>query len=502
MLSLTELLEEADRTCGMTDTFSAMTDGADRCANLAVLRSLAVAFEAGGQRSLMRFYDSLEDAQSRGDGVKPPESLSGADAVTVMTIHKSKGLEFPVVYLADLSRRMNLTDSARNVLLDSELLIGADVTDLQSRSVRSGIAKLAIADRHLRQTVSEELRVLYVAMTRARELLILSYCGKRLESTLRKWNGLVSRPLSPEVSGSARSLGDWILMQALLRNEAEPLFSLVGGNDWHEKQPDEWDIQLHSAARLREERKQTAEKTVQAESPAFPKEAAIEAATFAYAFPEAVRLPSKLTATQLKGRLHDFEAAEQAQQSFLPPIPQFRAPDFLHDGPLTGAERGNATHLFMQFVRYEACTTMAGIEAELERLTQKRFLTLRQAEAVEREHILTLFSSSFGRRILEADRIRREFKFSLMTDASTLLPGAPAEQIMLQGVVDCFWEEDDGLVIVDFKTDAIRDDLYKKCERYRPQLLTYTKALSRIYEKPVKAAYLYFFGADRAVRMD
>ena len=503
LLSLTELLEEADRTSGMTDTFSAMADGALRCENLSALRALAVAYETGGQRSLMRFYDALADKKERGESVQPPEGGRGTDAVSILTIHKSKGLEFPVVYLADLSRRMNLTDNAKNVLLDSELLIGTDIVNTENRSVRAGLSKLAIADRHLRQTVSEELRVLYVAMTRARELLILSYCGKRLESTLKKWNGLVSRPLSPEVSGAARCLGDWVLMQALLRNEAEPLFACIGGgNDWHEKQPEEWEIRLHSAAKLREQRKAPTHTVAAAERVPLPKQTVLEAASFAYAYPEAVRLPSKLTATQLKGRLHDFEAAEEATQPFAPAVPHFRVPDFLHDKPLSGAERGNATHLFMQFVRYEACTTAAGIEAELKRLTEERFLTLRQAEAVERERILRLFTSPFGARILQASEVHREFKFSLMTDASELLFGAAAEQVMLQGVVDCFWEEDDGLVIVDFKTDLIRGSLTEKCERYRPQLLAYTKALGRIYQRPVKAAYLYFFGADKAVRVD
>ena len=224
-----------------------------------------------------------------------------------------------------------------------------------------------------------------------------------------------------------------------------------------------------------------------------------QSAGFHYAHEAATRLPSKLTATQLKGRFLDAEAAEQA-----PAEPQrrpWRTPQFLQDRPLTGREKGSATHLFMQFVRYEACTDEPGVRAELQRLQAQKFLTPRQAEAVDVQKILRLFSSPLGKTLLSAKTLRREFKFSILTDAEAYSPEAAGEQVMLQGVVDCFWQEPDGIVILDFKTDYIDGDLQQKAERYAPQLHAYAAALSRIFQTPVKKTILYFFSANQPIEI-
>ena len=160
--------------------------------------------------------------------VLPPQPDTGAEAVHIMSIHKSKGLEFPIVFLADLSRQMNLQDNTAGVLLDSALLVGANVVDTGKKYYYPSAARMAIQRRKTAQTVSEELRVLYVAMTRAKDMLIMSYCSKSLVSTLKKWCGVLSEPLRPEVSASVRRMGDWVLLAALCRTEAGELFAAAG----------------------------------------------------------------------------------------------------------------------------------------------------------------------------------------------------------------------------------------------------------------------------------
>ena len=155
----------------------------------------------------------------------------------------------------------------------------------------------------------------------------------------------------------------------------------------------------------------------------------------------------------------------------------------------------------MQFVRYEACTDEPGVRAELQRLQVQKFLTPRQAEAVDVQKILRLFSSPLGKALLSAKTLRREFKFSILTDAEVYSPEAAGEQVMLQGVVDCFWQEPDGIVILDFKTDYIDGDLQQKAERYAPQLHAYAAALSRIFQTPVKKTILYFFSANQPIEI-
>ena len=179
----------------------------------------------------------------------------------------------------------------------------------------------------------------------------------------------------------------------------------------------------------------------------------------------------------------------------------FRAPRLGGGDKLSPTARGTATHMLLQYIDYEKTGTEQEIREELERLTAERFLSARQAEAVDTGSILRLFSSPLGKTLLSAKTLRREFKFSILTDAEAYSPEAAGEQVMLQGVVDCFWQEPDGIVILDFKTDYIDGDLQQKAERYAPQLHAYAAALSRIFQTPVKKTILYFFSANQPIEI-
>ena len=495
-LTLPELIDAIFDSTDLLDVFSALPDGIQRAKNLAALRDLAIA--AGKNESCTLFSFRTQLAQMKERGILPPAAgTAREDAVRIMSIHKSKGLEFPIVVLADLSRRFNLQDNTASVLTDPSLLAASLAADLDAGACWPTIAHMAISDKKTRQSVAEELRVLYVAMTRAKERLIMTSCSAKLTAALEKWNAALSIPLRPFVAGKARSLGDWVLMAALCRTESGELFAVSGPNEWSRPQTYPWRVCLHDAAGLCgwQPPEQTAKP--EAEPPLSP-ELAVAALDRSYTHLAATRLPSKLTATQLKGRLLDAEAAEEAYVRPAPP-PMWRTPQFLQTAPLQGREKGNATHLFMQFAHYEACTAEDSLRTELARLQDERFLTLRQAEAVDLAHVLHLFASPLGARILSAKALRREFKFSILTDAAVYDAAAAGEEVMLQGVVDCFWDEPEGLVILDFKTDRIRGDLDAKAARYAPQLAAYAAALSRIFQRPVKETLLYFFDCDAAV---
>lgn len=498
-LTLRELMDEILLTTKLDDIYAAMPGGQTRKRNLLALYTLALDNEASYGGSLSGFCRWIAQLRESGGATAQVASDAAGDAVRIMSIHKSKGLEFPVVFLADLSRKFNLSDSTSPVLLDDALLIGSNIVDTASKSYYPGAARMAIAARKKQQLIAEEMRVLYVAMTRAREMLIMSYCGTRLTSTLQKWNASLTHPLRPEVAASALCPGDWVLMTALCRTEAGELFALCGQNNVSEVQNVPWKICYRSA-----DTSDASPVTVSgsfSSLPAAQKDAEALTAPLAYRYPHmaATAVSSKLTATQLKGRVLDREAAEEAQPIYREPAEQFRRPDFAPKAQLTGREKGSATHLFMQYVRYACCTTRESVEAERARLVTERYLTQQQADSVNLEQILTLFTGSFGKRILAAKNPVREFKFSILTDAGVYVPEAAGEQVMLQGVVDCFWQEADGLVIVDFKTDFIRDNLKQKALGYTPQLEAYAKALGRIYSCPVKAKYLYFFSAGQEV---
>ena len=495
---LSRLVQEIlDRT-GMANIVSVMEDGQRRLENLYAFRDLAFSFDSVAGRTLSDFCRYLQQLKDGGVSVSGGASENAGNAVRIMSIHKSKGLEFPIVVLADLSHRMNMQDNTEDVLLDPELLVGVNVVRPQEQAFYPSLARMAISRQKTAQTVSEELRVLYVAMTRPKDLLIMTCCASNLTSTVKKLSTLVSRPLLPAVSAGSRSLGEWILMTALLRTEAGELQALTPMQTPSQVSETPWKIRLWHSREL-----QPGEASVQtepSEAPAarFPAEELDAALSYSYPYPAAAQLPSKITATQLKGRMQDEEAAENTVS--LPKM-TFRRPSFLPRTALSASERGTAMHLFMQFVRYEACQSRESIAAEVQRLEAEQYLTHLQAQAVQQEKILTLFSSDFGRRILNGQALSREFKFSVLADGSMLEPEAAGEEVMLQGVVDCFWQEDGGLVITDFKTDRLPNGTEERAAHYAPQLRAYAAALSDIFGLPVKACYLYFFDAEEAVQL-
>ncbi len=499
-MTLLAFLDEVIASTGLEEIYASMPDGTHRAENLRVFRALAADYAASRGGTLVQFCRYLAGLRESGAPISPPQSEAGADAVRIMSIHKSKGLEFPIVILADLSRKFNLQDCAAPVLLDDELLIGANVVNTQSGSYYPGIAKMAIAARKKNQTIAEEMRVLYVAMTRAKDMLIMTDCAAKQPQRLRRLNAALTEPVRPEIAGSVLQMGDWVMMAALCRTEAGELHAQAGGNAVSRVRPDPWRITFQSAQALRAQ--QSGAAGTFSDLPAARAELPELEAQLSYVYPHmaAAKTASKLTATQLKGRLLDREAAENAKNGSVPET-AVRRPNFRKETPLTGREKGSATHLFMQFARYENCTDAQSAAAELERLRRERFLTAPQAEAVDCGRIVRLFESPFGARILSAEALRREFKFSILTDAGAYDPEAAGEQVMLQGVVDCFWEEDGGLVIVDFKTDRVYGDPARKAADYTPQLEAYAQALSRIFEKPVREKYLYFFDCGEAVRV-
>ena len=235
-------------------------------------------------------------------------------------------------------------------------------------------------------------------------------------------------------------------------------------------------------------------------------------AVLSWRYPRAAdtRLPSKVPATSLRETVRQAEAGEEAEA--LPgkgtsapkeASKELKLPAFLSgESALTPAERGTALHLAMQYARPEACRDPESAAAEVARLREKRFLRPEQAAAVDPRKLSEWYASPLGRRVLAAEGVHREFKFSLLAPASLLDPAGTGE-MLLQGVVDCWLEEPDGLTVIDYKTDRVsRSGQAARAAEYAPQLRAYAWALERITGKRVNAAYLYFFSTGEAIRLD
>ncbi len=492
--SLAGLLEEIFCLTRLDSIYAAMESGVERIINLREFFRMAVEFENTTRRDLSQFLEHLELMEEK--GLTVGDSSTGG-AVEIMSIHKSKGLEYPVVFLSSLARSFNRESLRANVLCDGELGLGLSAVDHETRVRYPTIAKRAIVARTSGESLSEELRVLYVAMTRAKDRLIMTYAAKSPEKELAAIARQMDLGGTELLASEATCPGEWVLMEAMCRTEAGELFALADArpaNTHLAQYP--WLIQVHQ-----EESEQVICAREETPDPDELPEGTIDRLKthlqYRYPHMEATVTPSKQTATQLKGREKDKEVAEQSA-----PQKWVRTWRTLDSGQNNrGKEYGTAMHTLMQYVQFDKCRTMEDLDAEINRLVQRKLLTPEQAQRADRQAVLAFFRTDLGTKMMTGE-VLREFKFSILEDASEYGPGLSGEQVLLQGVVDCALIEADGITIVDFKTDYVTEDTIPEItERYRIQVRTYASALERIYEKSVKQRYLYLFHLKRLVEV-
>lgn len=490
--TLTQLLERIYERLRLEGFYAAMPGGEVRSSNLQLFYQLTSNFESAGRRDLEQFLDHLQAMEEK--GIRAGSVQTGAGCVSITSIHKSKGLEYPVVFLCGLSKRFNTEDLRVQVMCDKELGLGLSVVDQKNRLYYPTMAKSAMAVKARRDLVSEELRVLYVAMTRARDRLIMIYSDKKPEDRVCSFAPCLDLCAPELLAGGVSCPGEWVLMSALRRTEAGELFNLGGKPEETSASDYPWLIRVVDAPAISLEAASEAEEkpTVSGETV----ERIAQSLSFRYPHEAATAAPSKQTATQLKGRAKDDEAAEFAPEP-MSPKRKWRKPSFV-ETEADGKMYGNAIHAAMHFIRYCACGSVDAVREEVTRMVRERFLSEEQGQMVDCEKIAAFFATPLGSRIRCGKNVLREFKFTILNDGSEADPSLAGEQILLQGVVDCALVEDDGITVLDFKTDHVTpNSIDLAAERYRPQVQSYAKALTRIYGKPVKSVFLYFFHMNR-----
>lgn len=356
--------------------------------------------------------------------------------------------------------------------------------------------------------MAEELRLLYVAMTRAQEKLILSVALTEGARALERLAQEAAVPVPAAALERQQSVGAWVLLHALVRPEAEGLRALAGG-------PEEiaaglgpaWDIRWVQGDELEAGAEERPGRFADLEPERGETEDLTAALTWTYPYEAAVSMPSKLTATQLKGCVLDQEAAQEGAelgggQGKRQPE-GLSQPDFMvRERGLTAAQRGTALHLAMQYLPLEGDHSPETIREELRRLTAEGFLTSQQGEAVPPEVPAAFFASELGRQLLAAREVHREFKFSILMPAADYGPGLEGEEVLLQGVVDCWFDGLEGITVLDFKSDRIRPGgEAARGEEYRPQLEAYSRALERITGRRVAHRILWFFATGTGLEL-
>ena len=477
---------------GFLAMVQAMPEGELRLANLRLMMEYARTYEQSGYKGLsgfIRFIDRLEQQQS---DLAPASILSeSANVVRIMSIHRSKGLEFPVCILANCSRLFN--KDRGEVLLHPTLGVGMKLWDDAMIRRYPTMPREAVALEIERAGMSEELRVLYVAMTRAKENLMMVTSLKNPARTLGKLAAQLSEApeISPYVVRSASCFSDWILSCALRHPSGAKLREMAGALPGLMR-PDEnqWEIILgYPEGDFHQE-------SAAAEEPNGPYDEnlyEIWKTRLEYRYPaqELTGVPVKAAASELAGRQAHKEYAFTSR------------PAFLESQGMTAAEKGTALHAFIQFADYAKAAE--DLSQELHRLVEKKFLTEEQAKAVDEKQAAGFFNSSLMKRMLRSPNLLREYRFTIWIPASDIQPEIPdaqaREPVLLQGAIDCAFEEDEGWVLVDYKTDRVKtaDEL---AARYAAQLDLYAKALARCTGKPVRQRLLYSFVLGEAIALE
>lgn len=492
MNTLAQLIERIFSLTRMDSIFAAMDNGDMRRENLHAFYKLAAEFEATSRRELSQFLEHLDALEEKGL-ITAVEGASGC--VTIMSIHKSKGLEFPVVFLSGLAREFNRESLRAQVLCDKELGLGLSVADNVNRIRYPAISKRAIVAKTAAESLSEEMRVLYVAMTRPKDRLIMTYASKHLQGDLQELALRCGIGGAEQLTKDAVCPGEWVLLSALRRTEAGELHALAGKPEQTRVSDHPWLIRVVQAQRA-----EAAMPAASSEERRLPPAAIAQlqqSLAFTYEHRAATMAPSKMTATQRKGRVKDQEAAEHAEERTI--TRSWRRPSFASQ-KVEGKTYGSAIHAVMQYIHYENCTDAQQVDKEIANLVENGFITEEAAAMADRNKIAAFFQTQIGKSLRSGAVYVREFKFSILDDAQNYGEGLQGEQVLLQGVVDCAMIEDDGITIIDFKTDYVTEEtLPELTARYAVQVQTYAQAMHRIYRKPVKAAYLYFFRLDRFV---
>ncbi len=463
----------------------AMPQGENREANLRRLLQYAAAREATGG-DFSDFLSYLYALEEYGADL-PGAAASAGNAVSIMTVHKSKGLEFPVVFFVGTGGGFNFRDLSEDVQLHPDLGVACKYRDNRRMVQHETLPRAAMSLENRRAMLSEEMRILYVAMTRARERLYLTGCDKGL----KKWRRAPTVPaqngrLLPWAVRSAACLLDW-LTAALCHHP--DLADQSGAQPWQGAQG-RIRLVLPRTAAEEEEARAAAGEAMQAAPDPEALEALDKALDFTYPYARDVATPSKLSVSELTHR--------SAQEEFL----FVRRPKALTSQRMTPAERGVAAHKFMQFSDYAKAAE--NLEEELSRLGREGFMTAEEVREVDRAALRDFFEGPLGRRVLSADTVYREIRFLREFTPEELRAVDPALDIpggtAVQGVADCVLVEGGRGVIIDYKTDHVKtpEELLR---RYRVQLLLYKEILEERLELPIGEMLLYSFALSKAVRV-
>ena len=497
----------------------AMVNGIQRQANLRILFQRAKQYEQTSFKGLFNFINFINKLRKSSGDLGTAKILGeNEDVVRIMSIHKSKGLEFPVVFLSGCGKQFNLRDINDSLLFHEELGIGADCIDIKKRIRYTTLQKYAIKKKFELETLSEEMRILYVALTRAKEKLIITGSSYNLQKDIdacykagvKGFNKVIPSELLKQ-----KSYLKWI-MTALIKHKDGDILR-QGKNEFVEISDDlsSWKINFHKKSDFGTENVEDSieKKNISILSLNYSNfevdEEIRKRLEFRYKYRDVCSVPSNISVSDIKKA--EEEIFEPQAENLFSEEKNRKKPRFImEEKGLSKAEKGTAMHFVMQKLDLNKVNLLNEIKEQIKNMFEKGLITKDEEESINIFKIQKFFKSNLGQRLLKAykenKQVFRELPFiteiSVKRIEKDLIDKIfNNEKLRLQGIIDCFFEEDDGIVLLDYKTDYVENGKEKEIlDKYRVQIDLYTETLERVIGKKVKERYLYLFGIDKEVK--
>jgi len=538
-MSTHRLIWQLYNDTGYFSIVGAMHDGEKKQANLRVLFERSLQFENTSYKGLFNFISFIDKLKTNKGDLGSAKILGENDnVVRLMSIHKSKGLEFPVVFLCGCGKKFNFQDMYKGVLLHQELGFGPDFVDTKKRIKYPSVPKLAIAQKLKLETLSEEMRILYVALTRAKEKLILTGAVSSLEKSTNKWLATASSPFEKfpvHDMLKAQNYLDWVCPSVMRHSNSEILREAAGIgmeycgaiiNDeslWNIFLCNQSDIAVHNKIEQAEapqvdtldwlENNVTNTnaaieiKNITKEVNSIPKvinsnlKEIERRLSWKYKYDNFTNIPSKISVTEIK---RFFNINNEGEDSPTFKQASIKKPAFLQEKKgLNSAEKGTIMHFVMQHIDFYD----NNIENQISSMVKKELITHQQAKSVDVKKIEAFIFSPICKRMLESGKIYREVPFNIELPFDELYSisdriDSNEDKILLQGVVDCYFEEADKIILIDYKTDYIPNGNIKDIkDKYSMQISYYARALELLTGLSVNERYIYLFATGELVEV-
>ncbi|HBF9837797.1 TPA: helicase-exonuclease AddAB subunit AddA [Clostridioides difficile] len=504
----------------------ALPGGSQRQANLKVLFERAKQFEETSLKGIFNFVNFIEKLKKSSSDMGSAKTLGeNANVVRIMSIHKSKGLEFPVVICSAMGKNFNTQDFKKSILYHHNLGYGPQFVDYERRISFPSIAKEALKSKINIENLSEEMRVLYVAFTRAKEKLIITGSTRNIQDSIKRWsNGVESLDtISQYEILKGKNFLDWIMPCVLKHRDLSNLLEEVGldavfsvehNSKWYGKLWNKNDVLVEKKSDEEKESIEEILEKIDVDSPDSDYYNEIEEKlNYIYPYEFSTRKPATISVTEIKKIQNNYE--EELINTIFEQKVILKKPLFIQNKEerekISGTEIGTIVHLVMEVLDLKNVSSVNDIKSQIRGFVSKGIITEKQASIVNPYKIYKFFASNIGKRMLNAEFINREksiyaqvnmkdiyiYEKLINNDDKKLYNN---ESVMLRGIVDAYFEEDNQIVLVDYKTDFVNEEnINQIIEKYKKQLDLYADIIETLTGKSVKEKCIYLFGVDEAV---